>query len=415
VLPLFVVVLVALLAMMALAVDFGFALTARSEAQRVADSSSLAGASIFIDESGVTAVPEAKRLAKEYAARNGVRGEIVDTTWVSSDSFFNEDGFEVFQDVTNGMTVQVIPGEYKVRVWVRREGLGTWFGRVIGHDFVDVQAMAAAVASAGGTTDNCVLPFAMPDIWHDEDNDLNGNRLPDGEGELAEDWEYDPAEGDVYEPWDGTDADNNGKGYGSNWRDGNGTTGDVGTKIWIKAGPPGQSGGAGGTDDPVGPGNFEIWQMPDPDNNCEPRSGADWVRANITTCNTCPIGVGADYPHETQPGNIASIKDSLLVLMNQDPDAEWNDDTGEVVCNGNWSWDDWRDSPRTRIVPLWSPQQALQGQGEIFFNNFARIFLEEGGTEPPDFAIRARFVGAVTGGPEGPETGTLVRYLRLVE
>jgi hypothetical protein len=101
--------------------------------------------------------------------------------------------------------------------------------------------------------------------------------------------------------------------------------------------------------------------------------------------------------------------------MNQDPDAEWNDDTGEVVCNGNCSWDDWRDSPRTRIVPLWSPEQALQGQGEIIFNNFARIFLEGGGTEPPDFAIYARFVGAVSGGPEGPETGTLVRYLRLVE
>jgi hypothetical protein len=411
VLPLFVVVLVALLAMMALAVDFGFALTARSEAQRVADSSSLAGASIFIDESGVTAVPEAKRLAKEYAARNGVRGEIVDTTWVSSDSFFNEDGFEVFQDVTNGMTVQVIPGEYKVRVWVRREGLGTWFGRVIGHDFVDVQAMAAAVASAGGTTDNCVLPFAMPDIWHDVDDDLLPfNRVPDGE----ENWEYDP-DIDQYEPWDGTDGVFNGTGYGSNWRDLNGTTADVGTRIWIKAGPPGQSGdgsggGAGGTDDPVGPGSFEVWQMPDPDNDCEPRSGADWVRANITTCNTCPIGVGSDYPHETQPGNIASIKDSLMVLMAQDPDAKWED--GQIVDS---DWDDPYDSPRTRIVPLWSPQQALQGQGEIFFNNFARIFLEGGGTEPPDFAIYARFVGAVSGGPEGPETGTLVRYLRLVE
>jgi Flp pilus assembly protein TadG len=415
VLPLFVVALVALLGMMALAVDVGFALTARSEAQRVSDSSALAGASVFLDQTGLVTVPVAKQRAKEYAARNHVRGEFVDTMLVSTSSFVNTDGFEVFQDVTTDMTVQVIPGEYKVRVWVRRDGLETWFAKVLGRNLLGVEAMAAAVASEGGTADQCVLPFAIPDIWHDNDDDENGNRLPDGD----EDWVYDPSIDD-YRPWDGSDCLNcdNGTGYGSNWRNPNGTVNDVGTRMWIKSAPPGQSGqgsggSAGGTDDPVGPGNFMIWSMPDPENDCEPRSGAQWVAENIATCNTCPIGVGADYSYDTEPGNKAMIKDPLLDLIAQDPGAYWDDDLQEVVSP---NFDDPFLSPRVRIVPLWAPGQDLQGRSTMEFNNFARIFLEgEEPGRPPDFALYARFVGRIAGGPEGPETGPLVRYLRLVE
>lgn len=415
VLPLFVVVLVALLGMMALAVDIGFAFTARSEAQRVSDSSALAGASIFLDESGLTAVPEAKRRAKEYAARNYVRGEYVDTTFVSTSTFTNDDGEQVFQDVTEGMTVQVIPGEYKVRVWVRREGLNTWFGRILGQDLLDVEAMAAAVASEGGTADQCVLPFAVPDIWADLDDDLNLNGYPDED----EDWIYDPAVDD-YRPWNGVDClvCDNGTGYGSNYRDHrNGIdVDDVGTRMWIKSGPPGQSGGgsggdSGGMDDPVGPGNFMLWQMPDPEQNCEEgRAGATWVRENILGCNSCPIGVGAEYTYETQTGNIASIRQEMEEIMAADPDAEWRD--GEVYTP---DYEDPFDSPRVRIVPLWAPGQDLQGHSTVEFNNFARIFIEGGAGQGNDFAIYARFVGRIAGGPEGPETGPLVRYLRLVE
>lgn len=411
VLALFVVVLVVLLGMIALAIDVGLAFTARSEAQRVSDSSALAGASIYLEQTGLVTVPIAKARAKEYAARNYVRGENVDTTLVSTATFTNDDGHQVFQDETQGMTVQVIPDEYKVRVWVRREGLRTWFARILGRNLLDVQAMAAAVASDGGTSDQCVLPFAVPDIWHDADNDTNGNRLPDD----GEDWGFDP-DIDDYRPWTGEFIEgDDGTGYGSNWRNVNGTVRDEGTRMWIKGAPPGQGGkggggDAGGTDDMVGPGNFQLWQMPDPENECEPKSGASWVGENILGCNSCPIGVGEDYPHETQTGNIASIKDELIELMDMDPGAEWSN--GEIVGS---SYDDPFDSPRVRIVPLWSPDQELQGQSEITFNNFARIFIEGGGTDPPDFAIYARFVGAISGGPAGPETGPLVRYLRLVE
>jgi hypothetical protein len=51
----------------------------------------------------------------------------------------------------------------------------------------------------------------------------------------------------------------------------------------------------------------------------------------------------------------------------------------------------------------------------VTFNNFARVFIE--GWEDDTWKSRTlhvRFMGFVGGGP-GPVTGTLVKYLHLVE
>jgi hypothetical protein len=168
----------------------------------------------------------------------------------------------------------------------------------------------------------------------------------------------------------------------------------------------------------IGPGNFLIWRMPDPENNCEPRAGAQWVTENILGCNACPISVGEDYDlvedYPTQPGNIASVKQELEQVMNEDPNAEW-DDVNHKVINSSYE-ENWEDSPRVRIVPLWSAADfSLQGMSNIKFNNLAKIFLEGGATNPPDFALYARFIGMVDEGGGGAETGSLIKYLRLVE
>jgi hypothetical protein len=169
------------------------------------------------------------------------------------------------------------------------------------------------------------------------------------------------------------------------------------------------------------PGNFKIWAMPDPEKNCEePSYGADWVRQNIhvSQCNPCDVSVGVDY--ETEPGNISSISKPLKDVFDADPTAYWDEGTNQLVSPLGM------ESPRVRIVPLWSPDQALLGRSDYQFNNFAYIFLEGGGGtgylpggetggDKHDFSLYARFMGMIPGGSGGTSTGTLVKYLRLVE
>jgi hypothetical protein len=393
--------MVAVLAMGALAVDLGLAFAARASAQRAADSGALAGASAFMDfdYTDPEAVDAANARALEYATKNDVLRSPIETSQVA---------------------VWVIPDSQKVRVRVAAEDLPTFFARALNVLSLDVAATAAAMASDGGSSEKCVLPFAMPDLWDDfDDDDDPENNIPNE----PEWWEYDP--GDEYEPYQGPcprgypNCDN-GTGLGSNLRDDGTIDDDIGRRIWIKSGPKGQKGdgsgssdgwGAGGMDVMIGPGNFLLWSMPDPSNDCDPRTGASWLRENIVGCNACPIRVGVDYP--TKPGNVASIKDELRELMDLDPNAEWDQATKSVI-NSNQA--NWEDSPRVRIVPLWSPAEySLQGRSTFQFNNMAKIFIEGGGTNPPDFAVYARFLGMVGAGGGGTTTGSLIKYLRLVE
>src|SRR5581483_7405405 len=107
------VALAALLAMAALAVDVGMLLKVRSDAQRAADAAALAGAQEFM-----TGKPQ-----------------------------------EAY--------VQVIPDSAKVRVFVRRSATPTWFGHLLGLDFVPISVRAAARAAETGSG-KCVKPFAIP-------------------------------------------------------------------------------------------------------------------------------------------------------------------------------------------------------------------------------------------------------------
>ena len=140
------VAMLMLLGMVALAVDVGMLVGARTDSQRVADSAALAGAASFI-----TAPDDADRprtWAIEYASKNRVHKTIADVR--------PED-------------VDVLMAEKKVRVRVRNiaargNAIRTVFARVLGWDEVNVGTSAAAEASAAGAG-NCMLPLALPDRW----------------------------------------------------------------------------------------------------------------------------------------------------------------------------------------------------------------------------------------------------------
>jgi hypothetical protein len=208
----------ALLGLLALSIDLGALFNARSEAQRAADAAALAGASAFLEYQEDAAVGAARERALELATVNEVRNELVTAEEVS---------------------VWIDPDSSTVRAAVRREGVSTWFAGLLGINTVDIGAEATAWAGAAGAA-QCVKPFAVPDMWEENNDDLNGNRIWDA----GERWRYDPADGDRYARYSGPGSGSNETGYGSGWRngqvdgDGRRFERDYGRRITVKVTSP---------------------------------------------------------------------------------------------------------------------------------------------------------------------------------
>jgi hypothetical protein len=398
--------LVVLLGMGALAVDMAAAFSWRVEARKIADSSALAGASAFLDYAPAEVTPPAEARAYEYALRHTIKGVQVDSSEVQ---------------------VVVIPDSQRVRVRVGRDGMPTWFARVLGINDVDIAAVSAAEAVAAGAA-RCLKPIALPDLWRDADDDLNN----DGMWDPNEDWAWEPDQGDTYTPLSPdapissqTDATS----YGSDAR--NASTGidrDYGRAVQIKAQDP---------QDPYNyaPGIFYPWRIPeDPDmESCGPGGGGGGgndaggaiYRANICSCNNAVVELGV--PYDIEPGNmVGPTVQGVGDLYDRDPQVFWGDATdgsgftGPVRtvqdADGNFVNVPAMDSPRVMKIALFAPD-VLDGSGmqEIIFNNFALMFLEEKQQNQRDPVV-AKFLQYVSGDQsESNVEGALVRYLRLVE
>lgn len=390
-LPLVALAMAALLGMCALAIDLGMAFTARSEAQRVADAAALAGGSAFLDFLAADATQPATDRAYEYALRNTVRNVAVDSSEVQ---------------------VEVIPDSMKVRVRIARAALPTWFARVVGIDQVDVGAQAAAQAFQAGEA-LCLKPFAVPDLWHDADDDNNPtNRIWDP----GETWRLGSSPGDYYQAWGGQAETAYDTGYGSLWR---GPARDFGRRVQIKLSDP-------NSDYQLEPSIFLPWRIPeDPDMGTCDRgggggndSGAAAYRNNICECNNSPVEIG--QPYDIEPGNmIGPTNQGIDELMREDPNAYWDPNFGPQggIRGSSAGPDGSFTSPRVIKVGLFDPTQITgPGMQSIRFNNFALFFLEgQGSQRDPVLARFLYFAGGSGEGSGGPNVGTLVLYLRLVE
>lgn len=388
ILVLMAVAIVALFGLAALAVDVGMGYTAKSEAQRISDASALAGASAFLEFEAAAAVAPAEARAYDFALRNAIRNIPVDSLEV---------------------TVQVLPAESKVRVWIERQAIGTWFAALIGVDQFTVLGAAEAQATEAGAA-RCLKPFAVPDMWHDADDDTNNNRLWD-EGEA---WDLGSHPDDRYVPYQGPGGPAAATGYGSEWR---GPTQDYGRQILLKSPDP-QSEYA------ASPGIFLPWRLPlDPDGEtCGPgggggqEAGGAAYRNNICTCNDSPVELGVEY--EIEPGNmIGPTYQGVGTLIAEDPNAWWdpsmNDGRGGI--QGSSYAGEAMHSPRVVKLAIFDPTE-IEGSGmqTIRFNNFALMFIE--GQQNIRDPVVGRFLYFVSGEESsGPTTGSLVRYLRLVK
>jgi len=400
-----------LLGMGALSIDYGMVKTAKAEAQRAADAGALAGASVFLElaktDLSVTSLAQAR--ATEFATKNEIRRAAVGPEEVD---------------------VAVVPADENVTVTVTRAGIETWFARLFGINSVGITARATARAAPAGKTP-CVKPFALPDLWDEQQRaapgkgdkttgDTDGDHIWDPE----ETWTFNPAPatnpdgqpGDTYAPYDpvseGSEAQT---GYGSTFRDPAGCTSstcarDRGRTMTIKAQSPKTA---------LGPGFFYLLRLQD-------SKGGDDIRDNVTGC--APGVFSTDSTYRIEDGDKKGpVSQGITEVIDSDPHAEW-DPYANGGLGGVSGWDqsqygsDWRGSPRVIKVGVFDPNQIANVQGggnlTLTFNNIALLFLEGLTGEGANEVVQARFLYYVSGtGDPGEEGagGSLVKKLVLVK
>ncbi|MGH9330664.1 MAG: pilus assembly protein TadG-related protein [Vicinamibacterales bacterium] len=341
---------VGLLALCALAVDFGIKWIARAQAQNAADAGALAGAISlsFDDPDDLTDTGMAKQSARQYALANLVWGEAPDV------------------DVTTDITFPTCPDgtDTCVRVDVyrnqqRSNPLPTFFAQFVGVMSQGVRATATAQVLTGNATD-CLKPWAVvdrwdefnppepPDVMDSPDPDFNPqstfDRYSNGQGNNP------PQEADLYVP-----PTQNSPGTGFT------VSGNFGTQYAIKTGAPGNAA--------VSSGWFRSVDLPRVDTA---NLGGNAYGANIVSCNgyptaiaspgvVCPSDGSQISTHEekvywasrgcvrVQTGVIqGQTYDGIEQIFNRDPYARWNpslnDGLGGIQNSSR--------TPSDRIVPI---------------------------------------------------------------
>jgi hypothetical protein len=444
--------------MVALAVDLGMLLGARTESQRVADAAALAGAGSLITQPDDE--DRARQWAIDYAAQNTVLGTIADMR--------PED-------------VDVLLDEHKVRVRVynvasRSNAIKMIFGRVLGWQSRDVSTVAAAEAVSAGSG-VCPLPIAIPDRWLDNPNGPNPNN-----------GRFDPADGDKYEPYhDARDGNPPPKKLvedqcgehgppcsvpmsapvGYSGPDYSGFYGDalmanLGDVIEIKtqSGPP-NKGGKEGTDpliedgDPFGRPSLEgyqaspcvdadawrCWYLPDGSSGAS--NLVDWVLGCPEQVGPLVIPIGADL--DPEPGNVQSVVIQAFKTLVDDfgkDDYSWKPDVGMqcmaqgTECMEETSKNSAADTPeammygkRHRAIPVIDPTSATKDGATVvrwecvFIEKVANEFYKNGkvgnptgnGDGPPgQWNVYVRFVRCADGMMPGDDNGQTLKTLRLV-
>jgi hypothetical protein len=398
--------MVMLISIVALAVDLGMVLTARAEAQRVADASAHAGAAEFwFAADAREASPAALRSAVDFAAMNTIRHRAVRTTATTGERWV---GNVLRYDFVDGY-IEVMPDDWRVRTTLHHRGLPTWFARVFGVNEVDVGAQSAAAVRSAGTA-TCVKPFAIPDAWDDRNNDGFVGGQPSNH----------PSTGEYYKRHELHNMPPPSTGFGSAFRNSLDpqVQNDWGRRVRLRAGNQATS---------PGPSMYFSWALPEDANmpkSCPGGTGGQsTVQLNICSCNMNGITLGRTY--ETLTGAAMGwVRHGLEDLIKQDPNARW-DPVLKTVVGSDPKFGHWTNSPRLITVPLFDPRILLtegsfkSGKQEIVFNNFTTLFIEPspGGSGQND-DINGVFLptakGMYAAGP-GEVAGTLIRVLQIVE
>jgi hypothetical protein len=389
-LALVAVTVMSVTAMFALTFDLGLLRSAHNEAQSAADAGALGGASAFQDFNDVlVARPVAFQRAYDVATLNYINATPIDSADV---------------------TVEVDHEARQVYVKVERNDIPMWFARLFGINRGAVEASATAEASELGGV-SCLRPLAIPDHWHDANNDINNDRIWDA----GEDWEYDPADGDLYARFGSGSISPPETGFGSTYRNNYGTTfydEDFGRVVMMKPQNPHQA--------PTS-GFFYMLDFYD-----QGGGATDWATNLTTSCDSLPPAVyNVGDSLAIKPGvSVGPVAEAFERVIAMDDQAQW-DPISRTIINSNQGTN-WKASRRVLQVAVFDPNLigTISGTSNpLFANNFAYYFVEgfrrnngsicTSNCSAQDPVV-GRFLYYGTGVGPGGTQGQLVLQLRLI-
>lgn len=340
--------MIALMALSALAVDYGVKLASRRAAQNAADAGALAGAIAlsYDDPKDKSDSGPAKQSALQFALSNAVWGESPDVN-VTTDI--------TFPPCNAGPDTCVRVDVFRNQA--RGNPLPTFFGNLIGISEQGVRASATAQVVVGDTTE-CLKPWVVVDRWDEFEGAETDWDKPGGDPDFV--WPDGSMPSSTYDKY------SDGKGQSpppeldlyippSSTSPGTGFTParDHGKRFAIKTPSP---------SDPISSGWVQSVDLPRVDTTS---GGASAYEENIKTCNGWPVSLAKpEVPCPTDPTVIGSWQekiywakrgclrvqtgvaqgpttDGIEFIIAKDPDAFW--DGTKVVTTLN---------PSPRIVPI---------------------------------------------------------------
>jgi hypothetical protein len=305
------VAMLALMALAALAIDYGVMWASRRQAQNVADAAALSGA-VSMAFSAPGDHDRARLAAQGIGQSHWVFGAHPTINLGSGDD----------DDITQDISFPDCPpgagsGEcIRVNVYrdATRDPLPTFFARLAGITSQGVRATATAQWTYGNSAE-CLLPFAVIDRWADNfDDNIDTAYWPNDGSPGTAGWtlndHFQPANGDDYvPPYDGNTSHNG-------WT----VDGDYGTQLVIKDGSIGQ----------YSSGWAQQIDLPD-------STGSQDYKWNIANCNRQPVGIAeSSEPCTAVDEEIGCI--SIKTGMAQGPTSQGIGDVVGYDEDARWDW-----------------------------------------------------------------------------
>jgi hypothetical protein len=295
-----------------LAIDVGFFMTARTQAQNSADAGALAGAVAFVYNSFDDRSPGGP------AVQSAINTALSNKVGAGDVSVGPED--VEFPMGSGGQFDRVKVTVY--RTVGRNNPIPTLIGPVFGVNNFDILATATAEAAPANAM-TCVKPFTIPDRWTENNA---GPWTPDSTYDR-----YDK-KGKLIENADSYVLPGN-PGY-----NGYDMYADRGMPLTLRA----------SNETNIAPTFYFSWKMPGEE------IGADWYRDNIAGCNQAMFGYLSEMTQE--PGNMMGpTMQGIDDLIAQDPNAHWDMVHNEVKS-------DLHPSPRVFPIPLYDPEYYAEGK-----------------------------------------------------
>jgi Flp pilus assembly protein TadG len=360
-----------LMAISALAIDYGALLVGRRQAQNAADAAALSGAlSLAFDD------PDDIARAQAAAAAAGTANQVLGAA----------------PSIVPATDVQVIPcppgplpGDTCIRADVYRSAarsnpLPTFFAQIMGITSQNVRATATAQVTKGNATD-CLKPWAVADKWEEHWESGHASTAPWDPDKAFDKYDkggnLDPkvTTPDVYRPPTATDP---GTGFAPFDANGNPTP-EYGIQMTLKTGD---------SKDRLSSGWFQGLNLPDANGN--PSNGAKEYQNNIEGCTGLTFAIGDTVDVESKQGNmVGPTKKGVEAVVDRDPGAHWDPSTRSIqgscapgVCADKKYY---AHSPRIVAVPLFDLDAFFAGNPSgsttIQIKNIMGFFLEGMGAD----------------------------------